>query len=145
MGFFVMEPEAAGRPTSKPRSGSPVSCTFDTWLGDDFVRAHPHLLVTQRLKEALEDRRSFTGYAFAPAHVAPSPFYERHDPARPWPTWWSVEVHGRAGHDDVGLTRDGSVVVSARVVEVLSGFVVLRATLRQYAPALGEEYRSRTA
>ena len=45
MSFFTVEPEASGAPDSQT-SGKAVSCIFDTWLGDDLVRAYPCLLYT---------------------------------------------------------------------------------------------------
>jgi len=40
MNFVIVRPETAGYPVSF----QPIACRFDTWLGDDIVRAHPLLL-----------------------------------------------------------------------------------------------------
>jgi hypothetical protein len=133
MGFFVVEPEASGRPAGLRPAGTEPSCIFDTWLGDDVVRAHPLLLVTTKLRDALLALGQPTGFKVASAQVVRSAFFERHDPERQLPAFWSVEVHGRPGVDDLGLRRDGSVVASARVVEAMGQFSLKHATLSQYA------------
>jgi hypothetical protein len=131
MGFFVVEPEASGRPDSTPVGDGP-SCVFDTWLGDDVVSAHPLLLVTTSVKDALLELSRPTGFSLVRARATRSPFFERHSPDRPLPTFWSVEAHGRPGVDDLGMGPDGSFVASARVVDALDRFSLKHATLTQY-------------
>ncbi len=139
MAFFVVEPEASGRPAGRQvATGEPV-CTFDTWLGDDVVRAHPLLLVTPGLKDALLALGGPTGFSLVQAHASRTPFFERHAPDRRLPPFWSVEVVGRPGVDDLGLGRDGSIVASARVIDVLGRFSLKHATLGQYSPPELEE------
>jgi hypothetical protein len=55
------------------------------------------------------------------------------------PSFWSIEVGGRPGVDDLGLRRDGSIVASARVVEALGRFALKHATLSQYVASEFEE------
>jgi hypothetical protein len=139
MAFYVVEPEVSGRPAGREvTSGEPV-CAFDTWLGDDVVRAHPLLLVSTRLKDALSALGEITGFSWVRAHASRSPFFERHTPDRHLPSFWSVVVHGRPGVDDFGLRRDGSIVASARVVETLGRFALKHATLSQYSASELEE------
>jgi hypothetical protein len=135
VGYFVVEAESSGRPTVEE---SEPCCTFDTWLGDDLVSAHPMLLVTTRLKEALGELSQPTGFSFARVRATRSSFFERHNPGRALPTFWSVQVNGRPGVDDLGLGRDGSVVSSARVVEAMGRFTLRHATLSQYSATAGE-------
>jgi hypothetical protein len=141
MGFFVVEPETSGRPTEAAGAGT---VSFDTWLGDDAVRAHPLILVTTPLKDALLALGHPTGFSLARAKGTRSEFFIRHDPDRQLPEFWSVEVRGRPGVDDLGMGRDGSVVASARVVEAMGRFSLKHATLTQYAPSRVEESRAQT-
>ena len=136
MAFFVVEPEASGRPDGRGAPAGEVSCTFDTWLGDDLVRAHPLLLVTTPLKKALEALKAPRGFALAPARATASAFFQSHDPGRRLPSFWSLEVKGRPGVDDMGMAGDGSLVASARVVEVMGRFTLKHATLSQYVSRL---------
>jgi hypothetical protein len=138
MGFFVLDPEAAGRLSTVPPVGGEPFCVFDTWLGDDVVRAHPLLLVSAEVKDALQGLSQPTGFSVVRAHATRSAFFERHNPGRPLPAFWSLEVRGRPGLDDLGIARDGSVVASARVVEALGRFSLKHATFTQYtSPPVG--------
>jgi hypothetical protein len=132
MGFFVIEPEASGRPEGTPAAGEGPSCIFDTWLGDDVVSAHPLLLVTTDVRDALLELNQPTGFTVVRARTMRSAFFERHSPDRQLPTFWSVEVQGRPGVDDLGIGPGGSFVASARVVEALDRFSLKHATLTQY-------------
>jgi hypothetical protein len=137
MGFFVVEPEVSGRPVGS--AGAGPLCRFDTWLGDDVVRAHPLLLVTTPIKDALLGLGQPTGFSVVRVEAMRSEFFVRHDPDRQLPEFWSVEMHGRPGVDDFGMGRDGSVVASARVVEAMGRFSLKHTTLRQYTASRVEQ------
>ena len=107
------------------------------------MRAHPLLLVTPGLKDALLALTPVTGFTLVRAGARPSAFFERHSPSRRLPTFWSVEVNGRPGVDDLGIDAAGSLIASARVVEAMGAFSLKHATLTQYAPARSEEGRGR--
>lgn len=134
MSFLIIEPEASGSSGGRPSPGT-VSCVFDYWLGDDLVRAYPAVLVTEPVKTALEALERPTGFTLTPARVTPSAFYRKHNPRRPLPSFWSIEVLGHAGRDDMGMTRAGQLVVSRRVLDVLLEFRIGRAVVAQYQPA----------
>jgi hypothetical protein len=134
MSFFVVEPETSGRPVESLGTGGLPACSFDTWLGDDIVRAHPLLLVTTPLKDALLRLPRPTGFSVVRAQAIRSEFFLRHDPERQLPEFWSVELHGQPGVDDLGMGRDGRIVASARVVEALTRCSLKRATLSQHTP-----------
>jgi hypothetical protein len=139
MGFFVLEPEASGRPAGTAAEGAEPSCSFDTWLGDDIVRAHPLLLVTTKLADTLLGLSQPTGFSLTQAHAVRSPFFIRHNADRQLPAFWSVEVRGRPGVEDLGMGRDGSIVASARVVEAMGHFSLKHATFSQYVPLTIEQ------
>jgi hypothetical protein len=134
--FLTVEPEASGFLLSGASSGR-VACAFDTWLGDDVVRAYPAVLVRTPVKEALLslDRRS--GFEIARARIRASGFYRKHSPGKRLPVFWAIQVKGQAGRDDMGLTPAGVLVVSRRVLDVLLQFRIGRAVLAQYVPARG--------
>jgi hypothetical protein len=133
MSFFTVEPEASGAPESET-SGKVVSCLFDTWLGDDLVRAYPAVLVTTPVREALLDLRQPTGFVIARARIRTSGFFRRQHPGVRLPPFWSIGVGGAPGRDDMGLTPAGVLVVSQRILDVLMDFRIGRAVLAQYAP-----------
>jgi len=133
LSFLTVEPEASGALVADAPAGW-VSCLFDTWLGDDVVRAYPAVLVRTPVKEALMslDRRS--GFEITRARIRASSFYRRHSPGKRLPVFWAVQVTGVAGRDDMGLTPAGVLVVSRRVLDVLLRFRIGRAVLGQYVP-----------
>jgi hypothetical protein len=136
LSFLTIEPEASGfLVAGEPTNG--VTCVFDTWLGDDMVRAYPAVLVRTPVRDALLslDRRS--GFEIARARIRASVFYRKHSPGKRLPVFWAVQVDGRAGRDDMGLTPAGVLVVSQRVLDVLLAFRIGRAVLAQYVPAPG--------
>jgi hypothetical protein len=73
MSFFNVEPEASGSPADDSTPGS-VACVFDTWLGDDLIRAYPLVLVTTPVKRALERLQPPTGFEITRARIRTSRF-----------------------------------------------------------------------
>lgn len=133
MSFLTVEPEASGFLVAGA-PGSRVSCMFDTWLGDDVVRAYPVVLVRTPIKEALMSLDRGSGFEMTRARIRASSFYRRHSPGKRLPVFWAVQVNGQAGRDDMGLTPAGVLVVSGRVLNVLLRFRIGRAVLAQYVP-----------
>jgi hypothetical protein len=134
-GYFIFLPELAGH--SQGRQGDVEVCVFDTWLGDDVVRAYPLLLVTTPVKEELE-RLPAGGFTVGPARCETSLFFRRHHPGRQLPDFWAVQVSGEAGVHDVGLASDRSIVISGAVLSLVMRFRIKQAVLAQYSPAGGE-------
>ena len=130
--FFFVKPEDAGHP-KREGSGGQVLCLFDTWFGDDLVSAHPVLLVTTPLKEALESLQSATGFCPDLAQVSRSRFLRYHNPDLTLPSFWALNVEGEPGVNDMGLSRDGSLVVSQRVMDVLVRHRVGRAVFSLFS------------
>jgi len=129
--FVVVEPESSGSWSPGATAGS---CRFDYWLGDDLVRAHPAVLVTEALQAALAALPGATGFSMAPVRVEASGFFRGHSPETSLPSFWVVDVDGEPGRDDMGVTRGGKLVVSRRVLDRLLEFRIERATLAQYVP-----------
>ena len=133
MTFFTIDPEASGSPAADLQSGR-VVYVFDTWLGDDLVRAHPAVLVTTPVKRALLGLQDPSGFEVTKARARTSGFFRRHSPGKRLPPFWAIHVRGQAGRDDMGLTPAGILVVSRRVLDVLLDFRIGRAVLAQYCP-----------
>jgi len=131
--FLTVEPETSGILTSGS-STDRVACVFDTWLGDELLRAYPAVLVTTPLKAALLALDRPSGFTVVRAQVRTSRFYRKHGPVKRLPVFWAIRVNGQAGRDDMGLTAAGVLVVSRRVLDVLLGFRIGRAVLAQHVP-----------
>ncbi len=135
-GFFFVEPEAAGAPAAGATADA-VSCVFDAWLGDELVRAHPFLLATTSVGRSLLNLPDASGFHVARARVRTSAFFRQQNPGRRLPPFWALAVDGEPGRDDMGLTPDGALVVSRRVLDALLEFSVGRAVFAQYTRARG--------
>ena len=133
MSFFNVEPEASGSPAAGSRPGA-VACVFDTWLGDDVIRAYPAVLVTTPVKRALQGLPQPSGFEIERARIRTSGFFRKHSPGKRLPAFWAIQARGQAGRDDMGLTAAGTLVVSRRVLDVLLEFRIGRAVLTQYTP-----------
>jgi hypothetical protein len=136
--YFVVEPETAGAPAPGGTADA-VSCVFDAWLGDELVRAHPFLLATTSLARALLGLPGASGFHVLRAKVSASEFFRTQNPGRRLPPFWALVVDGEPGRDDTGLTADGTLVVSRRVLDALISFAVGRAVFAQYSRASGRE------
>jgi hypothetical protein len=126
--FLIVRPEVSGH------TAGDGSITFDTWLGDDLIAAHPSLLVTTRLKRDLERLPSASGFAIVMARTSASTFFRCHRPGQRLPVLWLVKILGEAGRDDLGLAQDGAIVASKRVLNILLRHRVARASFAQYRP-----------
>jgi len=133
MGFFVVSPEDAGHAEPQGSVGMPLY-VFDTWLGDDLVRAHPVFLATTRLKDTLETLPGPTGFHSARIRVERSPFLRRHRPRLRLPTFWALEIYGQAGRHPLGLAADRSLVVSQAALDCLVQHSIPHAQLSQFVP-----------
>jgi hypothetical protein len=127
----LVKPEDAGHPDREGSGGF----VFDAWLGDDLVAAQPDLLVTTPLKEDLESLDEATGFGLSLARTSCSPFLRRHTPKLALPPFWAINPDGEPGKDDIGLTRDGSLVVSQRVMDVLVRYRLGRAAFWLFSPS----------
>jgi hypothetical protein len=132
MAFFVVTPEDAGR--AEPQGDGDPLYVFDTWLGDDLVRAHPVFLATTQLKNTLETLPGPTGFHSARVRVERSPFLRRHRSQLRLPTFWVLEVYGQAGHHPLGLSSDHSLVVSRAALDCLVQHFIPHAELSQFVP-----------
>lgn len=142
MSFFTIEPEASGAPAASLLPNR-VVCVFDTWLGDDLIRAHPAVLVTTPVKRALLGLQSPSGFEITRALTRTSGFFRKHSAGKRLPPFWAIHVRGHAGRDDMGLTPAGILVVSRRVLDVLLDFRIGRAVLTQYTPGISASRRTR--
>jgi hypothetical protein len=140
--FFNIEPEASGSPTVGSPPGT-VACVFDTWLGDDLIRAYPAVLVTTPVKRALLSLPQPTGFEITRARIRTSGFFRKHSPGKRLPTFWAIRARGHPGRDDLGLTTAGTLVVSRRVLDVLLDFRIGRAVLTQYTGGKSASRRTR--
>jgi hypothetical protein len=124
--WFVLEPEVAGgwgeNTVADMRTHPPIVSVlhyrFDGWLGDELVEAFPSFIVTRRVAQALLEAQ-LTGLTLAQLHQSTSTTFDELQPGRALPEFEWLQVAGSAGEDDIGLSSDHRLVVSARALSVL--------------------------
>lgn len=142
MAFFVLTPEDAGRSEPQAEAGTPLYL-FDTWLGDDLVRAHPLFLATTPLKESLETLPGPTGFHCARVRAERSRFLQGQRPQLRLPEFWALEVYGQAGLHALGMTAARSLVVSQAALERLVQHSIPHAQFAQFVPGQDAQGRLR--
>lgn len=126
MTYFVLQPEVTGGlgPASvgdlraRPPQLVKFNYEFDVWLGDPLIEAMSNFIVTDTLKNRLIDARA-SGVRFGEVEVTKSGEYQDRYPDRPLPSFSWLQVTGRAGKDDFGLSTSGDLIVSERILNLL--------------------------
>jgi hypothetical protein len=141
MTYFELEPEVAGgfgpMTTGNLRARPPqlekFNYEFDVWLGDPLLEAVSTFIVTDRLKERLIDARA-SGAAFGDVEVTKAGIFLDMNGDRPLPAFSWLQISGRAGTDDFGLSSSGLLVVSERIMKLLSAFGLHHCEVSKYDP-----------
>ena len=145
--FFVLEPEVPGElgpgtVLHRTPSGLPVATRieyrFTDWLGDDLITSHPCFVVTQRLGEALRTG-GFTGIRLETLDVTLSlEFLERH-PEWKLPMFAWLQVPGRPGLDDFGISTENCLIVSEKALTTLQTLNLNYCGIEKYTIGMDSE------
>ena len=141
MTYFVLEPEVAGSfgpaTTGDLRARPPLlekfNYEFDTWPCDPLLEALSNFIVTDRLKERLIEA-SASGVEFGDVEVTKSGTYLDFYGDRPLPAFSWLQIAGRAGKDDFGLSSSHRLVVSERMMNLLEEFELKYCDVSEYDP-----------
>jgi hypothetical protein len=141
MTYFVLEPEVAGdlgpATTGNLRARPPqlekFNYEFNTWLGDPLLETISTFIVTDRLKERLIEARA-SGFGFGDVEITKSEQFLDLYGDRPIPAFSWLQISGRAGEDDFGLSSSGDLVVSERMMNLLNGFGLEYCEVSEYDP-----------
>jgi len=126
MTHFIIDPEVAGGlgegseldVSVHPPIVHRLHIQVEGWQGDDLVQTFPCYLVTDRLMKLLVTLDP-SGVGFTDAVTTASAELLEREPPQQLPKLLWLRVSGRAGVDDFGLTSDGSLVVSGRVLDAM--------------------------
>lgn len=122
----MLEPEVAGGfgPGSvldhrlRPPRVEKFNYEFDVWLGDPLLEAVSCFIVTEDLGDKILAIRA-TGVAFGDVEISKSGEFEDLYGNRQLPKFVWLQVTGRAGQDDFGLSRTHCLVVSEGILFLL--------------------------
>ncbi|WP_163275793.1 hypothetical protein [Cellulomonas iranensis] len=101
---------------------------FADWLGDDIVSTSGFWLVTDRLADAFRSA-GLTGWELGVVHVSRSEELARRKPDLELPNWNRLLPTGTED-DDILLVRRVYLCVSERALQVLRGFSIEHARVR---------------
>lgn len=140
MRYYLLEPEVAGGfgPRSvfldvkaRPPRVSKFNYEFDVWPGDPLLEAVGCYVVTEPLEDKIAAMHP-TGVSFATVEVSKSGEFEDRYPSRELPRFVWLQVTGKAGQDDFGLSRT-RLVVSERILNVLKESGVTHCDIAEFA------------
>ena len=141
MTYFVLEPEVAGgfgpatigNLRARPPLLEKFNYEFDTWLGDPLLEALGTFIVTDHLKERLIEAHA-SGVGFGDVEATKSGIYLDLYGDRPLPAFSWLQITGRAGKDDFGLSSSGYLIVSERMMNLLKAFGLNHCEISEYDP-----------
>ena len=141
MTYFILEPEVAGdfgpATTGDWRARPPrfekFNYEFDTWPCDPILEALSTFIVTDRLKERLIEAHA-SGVAFGDVEVTKAGIFLDLYGDRPLPAFCWLQITGRAGKDDFGLSSSRRLVVSERMMNLLKAFELTYCEVSEYDP-----------
>jgi hypothetical protein len=142
MRYFELEPEVGGffgpasvvaDVTKRPPIVSKFNYEFDTWLGDPILEALCAFIVTDDLKERLAAAGA-SGVSFGTVEITKSDIFEMLKPDFTLPAFSWLQVVGKPGADDFGLSEAFMLVVSERILELLKQAGMKHCTIVEYRP-----------
>lgn len=139
MKYYQIEPEVAGgigeHSVIDRSSGKMVvrklHYYFDGWGGDVLLESCPCFIVTEAAKKTLQSIGA-TGIKFDKVEVTTSEFFQDRYPNRQLPKFVWLQIDGRPGQDDFGISQDLNLVVSERALEALRGLGISNALVKPF-------------
>lgn len=136
---YLLRPEVAGglgEATVMDTSVHPpvvhrLDYEFDDWSGDDIVATFPCVIVTERLRTALE-QSALTGFAFADAHVSTSLSFDEFSTGTLPPFYW-LQATGIPGTDNMWIGERGRLVVDDAAMALLRLFSMVNCIVEEVA------------
>lgn len=126
MSFFLLEPYVAGGlgdntvldTSVHPPVVTRLHYAVDDWEGDELLESTPCFIITQHLADIV-DAAGLSGYRLADVEVTLSGTGTELLGDSELPAFRWLQATGFAGADDIGLTSDASLIVSARALATL--------------------------
>lgn len=141
MKYYELEPEAAGGfgensiladPYARPPRVTRFHYEFDAWLGDPLLEAVACFIVEESLKGRILALNA-TGVSFGEVEVSTSEIFEELDPGRKLPKFVWLQVSGKPGKDDFGLSSEHCLVVSQQILDLLEDAGMKHCGIKEFA------------
>ena len=139
MKFYSLEPEVAGSlgpgtvmdTAVHPPRVHKLHYESDGWSGDDILEPFPCYIITEQLKKKLEASEPL-GCGFDNVEITKSEQFGILYPSREIPKFYWLRIHGKAGIDDLGISDDNMLVVSERILRLMSQFHLNNCDIEEY-------------
>jgi len=134
--FKIIEPEVAGGLGDKtlldnsvhPPFINKLHFEFEGWLGDDILETFPCFLVTESLKNKIEDE-NLAGITFDDVLITKSSIFIEMYPDKMLPKFYWAKINGTFVKSDFFLGADHRLVISKKAYELLSHFKIAHALI----------------
>jgi len=130
MANYLLRPEVAGglgEQTVMDRSVHPPAVSvldyeFEDWSGDDLVASFPCLIVTERLRDALQSS-GLTGFRFVDVRISTTLNFDEFNTGALPPFYW-LQVYGSRDTDDMWIGERGRLIVNDQAMSLLREFAI---------------------
>jgi hypothetical protein len=137
--YKYLEPEVAGEigtDTILDNSVHPPIVTFlhfhfTGWLGDDILETFPCFIMSERLKNSIEEKK-IKGISFDFVKVTKSDDFVMTSINEHLPTFYWAKMNGSFGIDDFVIAKDFRLLVSDKAYEVICEFNITNALIEDY-------------
>jgi hypothetical protein len=141
MAYYTLEPEVSGGlgegtvmdSTVQPPRVESLHYEFADWLGDDLVESFPCYLVSKPLAARLT-AANLGGFQLRDVAVTLTDEAEEQLGDTSLPDFYWLDVIGTAGHDDIGTTPAGQLVVSDQGLALLREFNIDNCDVEPFRP-----------
>ena len=108
--------------TYSPWKVEKLHAIFDVWSEDDILKTSPCYFVTERLFQMLSSS-ALTGIEFdSEIDTDTSITFQNLYPNKVLPKFYLINILGKAGSDDFGLTDQKELIVSQRAHDIIRKF-----------------------
>jgi hypothetical protein len=137
--FYSLIPEVAGALGEKSEMDNSVQPPvisrlhheLKIWLGDDLLDSFPCFIVTEKLRSLIASN-SPSGCEFDEVEISTSDEFNQLYPDRRLPSFYWLKVTGQPGIDDFGISKDYTLIVSSRILEVMSQACLDNCDIEEY-------------
>ena len=141
MKYYKLEAEVAGGfgdnavladPHARPPVVTRFHYEFFGWSGDPLLEVVACFIVLESLKESILALQA-TGVTFGQVEVTTTEQLEELYPGVKLPKFVWLQVSGKAGKDDFGLSSDHCLVVSQRILDLLKEAGMSQCDIKEFA------------
>jgi len=137
--YYYIEPEVSGGigkqsvidASRHPPLIKKLNFEFDGWLGDDIIESFPCFIVSDSLKNKIEQEK-LTGFEIDEVEVTVSNTFDDLHGDKRLPKFHWLKATGKAGQHDFGIAKDLRLVISENALRVIRKTKIEHASIEEY-------------